>query len=237
MSTHLCPALGPILLYSNTPSPAEAQAIAIVQSRQPCIDRPLRLIVLQTPLEIPNEREVTTLHNQFSGHGVEVLAMDAGLQTRGDAHDPEVIAVIRSADIVLVTGGEPARMERVIRDTPALLALQEARAGGVLIGGGSAGAMIFGQGMLDGPRDSRIPTRMLGWLSNIVVAPHFGNYPIEPWLAAYPTSTFLCLPDEAIALVTDNGGRIVSAGNRPLSIIDCARGLTPELSSGMTWTR
>ncbi len=158
MSTHLCPALGPILLYSNTPSPAEAQAIAIVQSRQPCIDRPLRLIVLQTPLEIPNEREVTTLHNQFSGHGVEVLAMDAGLQTRGDAHDPEVIAVIRSADIVLVTGGEPARMERVIRDTPALLALQEARAGGVLIGGGSAGAMIFGQGMLDGPRDSRIPT-------------------------------------------------------------------------------
>lgn len=231
------PMQGALLLYSNTPSPAEAQAIALVQSQQACINRPLQLVVLQTPLETPNDREVTSLLNQFSGYGVQVIATDAGIQTREDAHDPEVIAIIRSADIVLVTGGQPARMVRVVRGTPVLLALQEASASGTLIGGGSAGAMIFGQGMLDGPRDTQKPTRMLGWLPDMVIAPHFGNYPIEPWKAAYPTSLLLCLPDEAIALVTDNGGRIVSAGNRPLSIIDRARGLTSELSSGMTWTR
>lgn len=231
------PAQGALLLYSNTPSPAESQAIDIIQSRRPCINRPLRLIVLQTPLETPSEREVTTLHNQFSGHGVEVVTLDAGLQTREDARDPAVTDVIRSADIVLVTGGEPARMKQVIHDTPALLALREVYEGGALVGGGSAGAMIFGQGMLDGPRGNQAPTRLLGWLSDMVIAPHLGNYPIEPWLKAYPASTFLCLPDEAIAVATDNGRTITSVGNRPLSIIDPMRGVTTELPSGMTWTR
>ncbi len=225
---------GPLLLYSNTPSPAEAMAIALMRHRRPA-DGKLLLCVLQTPLESPSERELQTLHDRFSGHGVEIVASDPGLQTREDAHDPEVIEVIRRADIVLVTGGEPARMNRVIHDTPALLALREAHEGGALVGGGSAGAMIFGQGMLDGP--NRTQTRLLGWLPDMVIAPHFGNYPIEPWLEAYPACTFLCLPDEAIALVTDNGRKIASVSIRPLSIIDHMRGLTSELSRGMIWKR
>ena len=226
---------GPLLLYSNTPSPAEALVLALVRHRRRPTTGPLMLCVLQTPLETPSEREVQTLHDRFSGHGVEVVAQDAGLQTHEDAHDPAVIAAIRSADIVLVTGGEPARMKRVIHGTPALHALQEAHASGALVGGGSAGAMIFGQGMLDGP--IRKPTRLLGWLPDMVVAPHFGNYPIEPWIEAYPASTFLCLPDEAIALTTNNGMTISSVGIRPLSIIDHMRGLTSELSRGMIWKR
>lgn len=190
----------------------------------------------KTPLETPNEREVETLHDRFSGHGVEIVASDPGLQTREDAHNPEVIAAIRRADIVLVTGGEPARMERVIRDTPALLALREASSGGALVVGGSAGAMIFGQGMLDGPREYRRPTRLLGWLSDIVIAPHYGNYSIAPWLEAFPASTFLCLPDEASVLATSKSGNITSVGSRSAHIIDRTRHQTSELLPGMCWT-
>lgn len=224
---------GALLLWSTSPSPAEATAITIARFRKHRVTvEPLKLVVLQTPLETPNEAEVSKLSDHFSGHGVDVDVSDPGLQTRADAYDPDVVAAIRGADLVFISGGQPARMIEMIRDTPALAALCDASNDGAVVGGGSAGAMIFGAGMLDGSPDSHRPTPLLEWLPGIVIAPHYGNYPIAPWRKAYPDCTFLCLPDRSAALVTHNRSRITSVGDVPALIIDRLTDSTRYLSLG-----
>lgn len=216
-------ASGALLLWSTSPSPAEARAIAIARSRfqhrETVEPLTLKIVVLQTPLDTPDEHEVSRIRDQFSGHGVEVNVSDPGLQTRDDAHEPSIVAAIRGADLILIAGGQPTRMMETIRDTPALTALRDAGAQGAIIGGGSAGAMIFGAGMLDGAPGFQRPAALLGWLAGVVIAPHYGNYPIEPWFQAYPTSTFLCLPDRSVVLITHNRTRITSVGEVPVLLV------------------
>jgi hypothetical protein len=78
---------------------------------------------------------------------------------------------------------------------------------------------MFGRGMLDGPRDGRYSRLLLGWLPDVVIAPHFGNYPVVPWREAFPACTILGLPDSAVALVTEGGARFASVGEVPLTVL------------------
>jgi hypothetical protein len=133
---------------------------------------------------------------------------------------------IAQADLILATGGDPERMTQVLHGTPALAALRAAHARGAVIGGGSAGAMVFGAGLLRRPRTCRIPVPLLGWLPDIVVAPHFGAYPIDPWVTAWPGKAILCLRDGAVALVSGNGHEITSLGNTPVDLLHPTAGMT-----------
>jgi cyanophycinase-like exopeptidase len=196
----------------------------------------LRLLYLQTPMDSPTDQEVETIHAQFHRHDPSIHVTDPGLQDRADASRREVIFAILCADIVLGSGGDPIRMASVLRDTPALDALREANAKGCVIGGGSAGAMVCGAGLLDGPRDNPHVTRLLGWLPDIVIAPHFGNYPIAPWRAAFPTETILGLRDGSAVLVTDNGQRFTTLGDAPATFLP-VDGSEIELAPGQSWTR
>lgn len=227
---------GPFLLYSGSSMAAIGVAIDLLRQRAGRVSGPLRLVVLQTPLDTPLPGEVAVLRQQFLDHGVDVEAVDPGLQTRDDAFRPEVIETLERADVILVTGGNPIRMTEVLRDTPALAALHRAGGRGTIIGGGSAGAMVFGAGMLDGPARNPHPepVPLLSLLPNLVVAPHFGNYPIAPWQAAFPDRTVLGLPDGAAALVT-GGTHVASAGERSLTILPPEEPAT-DVAPGDTWT-
>jgi hypothetical protein len=211
---------GPLLLYSTSPVPSPRLAVYLALSRYQEKPGALKLVVLQTPLERPEASGVSVLLEQFSGHGVDIVASDPGLQQREDAFRDHVVIAIREADIVLVGGGDPGRMARMIRGTPALTAMREASTRGVVVGGGSAGAMVFGAGLLDGPADRRRPVPLLGWLPDVVIAPHFGNYEIEPWQEAFPGHTILGLPDQSVVLVTGGGTVFTSAGETPFTILD-----------------
>jgi cyanophycinase-like exopeptidase len=127
-------------------------------------------------------------------------------------------------------------MARILRDTPALDALRKANTNGTVVGGGSAGAMVFGAGLLDGPRDNPHPQNLLGWLADIVIAPHFGNYAIDPWRTAFPEETILGLPEGSGVIVTGHGQRFTVVGEAPATfLIPGSNDL--EVALGDVWSR
>jgi hypothetical protein len=178
----------------------------------------VRMLGLQTPLAIPQRDEVDRLHGQFAGFGMRIECHDPGLWERADATRPDVLEAIDQADLILVTGGDLERMARVLTDTPALDALREVSRRGAVIGG-SAGAMVFGAGFPAQRGDEPYAAPLLGWLPDIAIAPHFGVYPIAPWIAAWSGKSILALPDGAVALVTDSGTTFTSLGAVPAQVI------------------
>jgi cyanophycinase-like exopeptidase len=216
---------GPFLLYSTTPEGCQDAVVSYLRARSPG-STGVRLVVLQTPLAEPHEDQVQRLHAQFSGHGMLLETIDPGLQSRDDAARGDVLQTIAQADLILATGGDPEQMTQVLHGTPALAAIRAAHTRGAVIGGGSAGAMVYGAGLLRRPRTSRIPVPLLGWLPDLVVAPHFGAYPIDPWVTAWPGKAILGLRDGAVALIGRHGQEITSLGNTPVDLLHPSAGMT-----------
>lgn len=187
-----------------------------------------------TPLAEPLPREMRGLLRHFGAQGLEIALEDCGLATRDDAHRPEVARRLEVADLVLVTGGSSSRLLDATVGTPALAALEAARAAGVVVAGCSAGAIAPGAGLFRGRGDERRPVRAWGWLPCTVVAPHFGRYELPPWVEAFPGSQLLGIPDGAMALVHPGGGRIESLGPAPLTIVT-ASGASIQLPPGESW--
>jgi hypothetical protein len=214
------------VLWSTTPLPASEWIVQRMIDQKTIPDGHLRLVVLQTPLEVPQAGEVRLLRDQFSVAGVSVEAVDPGLQTRDDAFCREVIDVLRNAHVIIATGGSPERMVSVLHDTPALVAIQEVVDRGGWVGGGSAGAMAFGVGM-PGMQGEAIP-----FLNQVplVVAPHFGNYPLDPWQNTFPGQIILGIPDTGVAII--ESGSIISAGRVPIELLNTTSGITTPLAPG-----
>jgi cyanophycinase-like exopeptidase len=206
---------GALVLWSTTPEPAPAALIDRIIARRPrSAGASVRIVVLQTPLPDPQREQVDMLEQHFSGHAAPIQIVDGGLQTRNDAYDPATIARIDDADLILVTGGNPERMADAIRDTPAEDALRQVVQRGGVVGGGSAGAMVWGRAVPSGAAAN--PTGslpLLGWLPDLVVAPHFGMYPIDAWRDLFPGATILGLPDGAVVLLeADTHGELAITG-------------------------
>ncbi len=72
--------------------------------------------------------------------------------------------------------------------------------------------------MVDGPRDARKAKSLWGWLPSTLVAPHFGNYDLDPWLDAFPTCAVLGIPDGAMALVSQLH-EVEAVGSEPLNLL------------------
>ena len=84
-----------------------------------------------------------------------------------DAADPGLIAPLAQADVVYLTGGDPAHLLRTLRGSLLLSALRDALARGAVVAGSSAGAMVLGSRM-----------RYRGWIDalgvvgRVTVLPH-----------------------------------------------------------------
>lgn len=194
--------LGPLFLYSTSPAPHESAILTLAQQRRTEPSRPLSAVAMQTALPEPNDADLDGLRNHFCTQGIEVELSDSGLATREDAFRESVAQRLAAADLVLITGGSPELLYERTVDTPALTALRVASENGTVIAGCSAGAVVVGAGMVLGKGADRRSLALWGWLSRIVVAPHFGLFDIEPWIGAFPHCTVLGIPNDAMALIT-----------------------------------
>lgn len=217
---------GSIVLWSTTPVPAPNEIVRRLLDQKLIEDGTLRLVVLQTPLDEPQADEVGMLRHQFTVEGVKVEAVDPGVQQRQDAVRAKAVDLIRQAHVIIGTGGSPERMMSVLQDTPALIAIRDVFERGGCVGGGSAGAMVFGVGM-PGLGDEIV--RFLNWVP-LVIAPHFGNYPLDQWKAGFPGETILGIPDTAVAIIEN--GVIRSVGQVPIEILDTKTGIDQKLAPG-----
>lgn len=205
--------LGPLFLYSTSPAPHEAAILARVHRRA----RPVSAVVMQTPLPEPNDADLDGLRSHFCTQGVEVGLSDSGLATRDDAYRDAVVDRLAAADLVLITGGSPELLYERTIGTPALAALRAASENGAVIAGCSAGAVVFGAGMVVGKGDDSRRFPLWGWLPQTLVAPHYGRFDIAPWVREFPDCAVLGIPNDAMALVL-NGTTIETIGDQPLAL-------------------
>ncbi len=127
-----------------------------------------------------------------------------------DAQDPELCSMLVGADLIYLTGGDPAHLVKVFQGSTALETLRGAAEQGSIIGGSSAGAMALGpvvafprQGIGEGlglvdvatiPHSESIPQARLDEIARTIGAEH--------WIAA--------IPSQSSCLVT--GDRLESFG-------------------------
>lgn len=227
---------GPLLLYSTSPAPHELLALTLAAQR---LDRsfatPIRVVVVQTPLEHPSPETLTPLWQHFSTQGFAIHMEDAGLATRADAYHEDVITRLHNADLVLITGGSPERAYRELYDTPALTALVAAREAGAVIAACSAGALLVGNGMLTNEFGDFRSLPLWNWLPHWLVAPHFGAYDIHLWQKSFPLCWVLGIPNDAMALVPFGLEYVESLGPEPLMIVPRGATMPTAVPAGQRW--
>ena len=101
----------------------------------------------------------------FEGLGAEadsLMVLDSE-----DAGDDGLVSRIGWADVIYLTGGDPAHLLKVLRGSRMLEAVKESVSGGAVLAGSSAGAMVLGGWMrYGGVRPA------LGLLEGLAVLPH-----------------------------------------------------------------
>jgi cyanophycinase len=156
------------------------------------------------------------------------------LLTRDDAHDQQVLAELRGADMYYFSGGNPEHVIEMLRDTPAWQIIRAGYAAGAVLAGCSAGAMMLGgytlsvRAVMRGQPPRWLPA--LGVAPGIVLMPHFDRVAdfasaemFRAILAAAPPSTTLVGVDEDTALVHlpgDAKQRWRVIGRQTISVFD-----------------
>ena len=127
--------------------------------------RPRALIV---PTAAAAERpELAARHGvqQFAALGADAAPL---MVVRSeDANDETLTAEVERADIVYLTGGNPAHLLDALRDSLLLKRLKQGLERGMILAGSSAGAMVMGERMR-----FRQWGNALGIVPGIVVLPH-----------------------------------------------------------------
>ena len=85
------------------------------------------------------------------------------------ANDERLVAELRRADIVYISGGSPTHLLESLRNSAAWSCLVERSQEGVILAGSSAGAMVMAERVLYRGQD----LDGLGHVRGVVVAPHF----------------------------------------------------------------
>jgi cyanophycinase len=153
------------------------------------------------------------------------------LLTRDDAHDPQIVTTLRSADLYYFSGGDPQYLVETLRGTPAWEAIRARYADGAALAGCSAGAMMLG-GYTLAVREliSGQPPRWssaLDLLPNIAIMPHFdrvaqfvGEKLFQAIVASAPADITLVGIDEETALVRDTTGSWQVIGKQSATFFD-----------------
>jgi len=143
-----------------------------------------------------------------------------------EGHDAAALQAIGEADLVYLSGGHPAHLAGVLRESPLGAALAEAHARGTVVAGCSAGAMaIVGRTMgfrvvpklrLPLPWPIRWPAG-LALVDGIVVLPHYDAWPepLSAMVALQSPKGFVVLGiDEDTGVVGRNGAWQVHGAGR-----------------------
>ena len=178
------------------------------------------------------------------------LAVDSGLTVRDDAASAEVCRRLGAADLVWLTGGDAAALYDRLWATPALDAIREAHANGAVVGGVSAGAIVWGAGTLSdfASLGEAEPFPLFGWLGDLVVVAHYASgreRALRNRLAAFPGCRGLAVAHGGAVVVApgDDGLRVLRPGmggidsvvldgpDQPLSPVQ-----RPGVEGGAVWS-
>ena len=147
----------------------------------------------------------------FKGLGAEADSLMV-LDSR-DADDDGLVSRVPWADVVYLTGGDPVHLLDVLRGSRLLDAIKAAVAGGAVLVGSSAGAMVLGSWMR-----YRGICPALGLLDGLGVLPHHERsnpdvIAAELPDADYPTGSVLGIDAGSGCLRGRNGWRVVGTGS------------------------
>ena len=129
------------------------------------------------------------------------------------ADAPVLVAELAGADIVYLTGGNPADLLEGLQDSKTWATLREMAEGGVVLAGSSAGAMVLGERMVFSGQE----TEALGLLPGVIVLPHFERADterIEHLVQAAPADMTYLGIDGATGCLRVNGEWRVSGPGR-----------------------
>ena len=173
-------------------------------------------------------------------------------RTRAEASDPAVIAELAGVTGIFLTGGNQSTLSGVVTGTPFGSAIKAAHAGGVVVGGTSAGASAQSEHMIAFGSEGATPKmRMaqmsagLGLLPGAVIDQHFeqrGRYGRLLTLVSHaPHLLGIGVDEDTAAIITDGhvlevlgrGSVTVFDGHTMTSNIDTASGTSPLMVSGV----
>lgn len=152
------------------------------------------------------------------------------------------VAAIRRARLLVLPGGSPSRLRAALTQTAVGAVISELAAGGAVVMGSSAGAMLVcGWTVLPderGPHGPRVTTG-LGLVPDALVLPHYSEGSAGEWLAAVRAGDgsagvdVLALPERSGVLV--EGSVITAVGTHPATLLLAAGGR--QLPVGQSWDR
>lgn len=131
---------------------------------------PARVLIIPTAAALENP-SLAASHGvrYFSRLGAD--ATDLPILNRTDADDEVLTQAISDATVIYFTGGSPTHLLATLQGSLLLTRLQEALAGGAVLAGSSAGAMVMGS-MIRVPPSSGAWSHGLGLAGNLAVLPH-----------------------------------------------------------------
>ncbi len=150
----------------------------------------------------------------------------------------EALEVLRTARLLVLPGGSPARLLTALRTSPVGALVRDLLASGGVVSGASAGAMVLCDWTVlperrgpDGPEVAR----GLGVAKDLLVVPHWsGGSSRAEWLRAVRAQDekvqVIGLPEEAGVLVSQDGV-LTAVGERSTHLL----GLDLDLAPGQTW--
>ncbi len=106
-----------------------------------------------------------THFNGLGGKAQPLMVLDSE-----QANDPSMVEKVADADVIYFTGGNPSHLLETLQGSQLLTAIEESVAGGAILAGSSAGAMVMGSQMRR-PREAEWVTG-LGIAEGICVFPH-----------------------------------------------------------------
>jgi cyanophycinase-like exopeptidase len=172
--------------------------------------RPPRYVQLATAA-VPDGAAVVAKWHRLGGEqaarlGVEQIILN--VESRADANDEAVAALVDGAGLIYLSGGHPAFLAETLRDTAVWRAIEATWRAGAALAGCSAGAMALGEWVptFRTPRADK-GVAGLGLLPGLRVIPHFDAFfskapdVVSRFLAGGESGATLIGIDEETALV------------------------------------
>ena len=163
------------------------------------------------------ERAVETASSYFSALGASVKG--CMVLRRADAEETSNAGTVRAARFIYLAGGSVLHLRSVLKASPVWEALVEAWRGGAVLAGSSAGAMVFGDTMVD-PRGGAL-TLGLGLLPQLALLPHASTWPEDRTHRTVKLASpglRVAAVDERTALLRERDGRWRAAGEGDVTI-------------------
>ena len=143
----------------------------------------------------------------FKALGADATALMA--LNGDDANDPSIAAQVEGADLIYLTGGNPAHLLDTLRDSRLLDAIRDELERGAILAGSSAGAMVMGSLM----RFRGQWSAALGIADGIATLPHHERAEPDATLAELSSGSQGGPPDLRAVFGIDGASGVLSGPN------------------------